>query len=369
MNADHTNNAIRVLFIKTGPDAAELDLIQQLHKRGVYIKVLCWASSSTLEFLEKENIFIASVRKRGKVDIPFIRQIRSIVKQFDISLVHATDSASLANAIWATYFTKAKVIAYRGTSARIRKTDPTYWLGTLNPKVSLTFCVSNSVYRYMATLLPEHKLRLNYKGFDPAWIKVENPEPSTFPVLPEDRFIGMFLGNSKGRPHKGLEVLIEAFHRVNDPKSVLIVLGSFSQESEQLAAKGPAQARIFLMGEVAKAAEWLCYANLYIQPSLLKEGLPRSVKEAMALALPIVITDIPGPTELIEHEKSGLVVEAGNAAKLAEAWDRMAADPELRQQLGSSAKARLIEEFSPEVFVHNTLLAYYDVLKIDANTD
>ncbi len=216
----------------------------------------------------------------------------------------------------------------------------------------------------MATVLPEHKLRLNYKGFDPAWIDADSPIPPDFPSLPENRFIGMFLGNSKGRPHKGLEVLIQAFHRVRDPESILIVLGSFSAEAEQLAEDGPANARIFLIGEVNNATEWLRHAGLYIQPTLLKEGLPRSVKEAMALALPVIITDIPGSTELIEHGKSGLVVQANNADDLALAWERMAANPGLRQQFGSTAKARLQSEFTPEAFVQNTLRAYSEVLNL-----
>ncbi|MDO6443881.1 MULTISPECIES: glycosyltransferase family 4 protein [unclassified Marinobacter] len=367
MTADQTKTPIRVLFIKTGLDAAELDLIRQLHNHGVFIKVICWASGTSLDFLEKEEILINPVRKKGKFDVPFICQIRSVVKQFDINLIHATDSTALANAIWATYFTNVKIIAYRGTSARIRKTDPTYWLGALHPKVSLTFCVSKSVYQYMKTRLPEHKLRLNYKGFDPSWINVESPQPADFPKLPEDRFIGIFLGSSAGRPHKGLEILIKAFHQLNDTKNILIVLGNSSPEAERLASEGPAHQRIFLIGRVKNATDWLCHADLYIQPSLGREGLPRSVKEAMAAALPIIITDIPGPTELIEHEKSGLVIEAGNADALTQAWERMASDAHLRQRLGVNAKTRLIEKFSPEAFFQNTLMAYHDVLHIDPN--
>jgi glycosyltransferase involved in cell wall biosynthesis len=177
----------------------------------------------------------------------------------------------------------------------------------------------------------------------------------------------MFLGSSKELPHKGLEVLTQAFRQTSDTKGVLIVFSSFSQQAERLAAEGLAHQRIFLMGKVTDAPDWLCHADLYAQPSLRNEGLPRSIKEAMAIALPIIITKIPGHTELIEHEKSGLFVPANNPRELAQAWQRVAGGAELRQTLGNNARALLIEHFSSKAFLYNTLTGYYDLLKIDSN--
>ncbi|UDL04444.1 glycosyltransferase family 4 protein [Marinobacter sp. CA1] len=353
---------LRLLFIKTRLDAAEFDLIRRLHELGLTLKVICQPQGDhQRQFLQEQDLLIEPRRRRGKLDPLFIRQIRGIIRQHNINLIHATDSTSLANAIWASYFTGVRLIGYRGTSARIRKSDPTYWLGILHPKVKLILCVSRSVYDYMKTVVEESRLRLNYKGFDANWVDPRAPLPDAFPVDPKQHFVGLFMGNSKGRPHKGLEVLIQAFHQVSDLNSVLVVLGNFSQEAANLAKQGPNRERIYLMGEQIDAVQWLAQADLYVQPSL-QEGLPRSVKEAMALSLPIIITDIPGPTELVEHGSSALAVPANQAEPLARAWDRLAADPALRRQLGRNARTRLDQNFSARCFVDNTIMAYLDVL-------
>jgi glycosyltransferase involved in cell wall biosynthesis len=68
------------------------------------------------------------------------------------------------------------------------------------------------------------------------------------------------------------------------------------------------------------------------------EGLPAVLIEAMACALPVVATRIDAVPELINDGENGLLVEPGRPEELAAALGRLAADPALRQRLGTAAR-------------------------------
>ena len=79
------------------------------------------------------------------------------------------------------------------------------------------------------------------------------------------------------------------------------------------------------------------------------EGMPNALMEAMALGLACISTDCDGggARELIKHGENGLLVEKGNLKELSNALDRLLAQRELREKLGSSA-SKFREEYSYE---------------------
>ena len=75
------------------------------------------------------------------------------------------------------------------------------------------------------------------------------------------------------------------------------------------------------------------------------EGAPFSILEAMAAGLPVVATDVGGVRELVADGETGLLVPAGDPARLAEALRSLLADPALRRRLGAAGHARARERF------------------------
>jgi colanic acid/amylovoran biosynthesis glycosyltransferase len=98
-------------------------------------------------------------------------------------------------------------------------------------------------------------------------------------------------------------------------------------------------------GEIA--AE-LHAADLFVLPSFA-EGIPVSVMEAMAIGVPAIATNIAGIGELIEHEKSGLLVRPADVDALAEAILRIASDETLRSKIAMSAREKIVKEFDIEI--------------------
>ena len=91
-------------------------------------------------------------------------------------------------------------------------------------------------------------------------------------------------------------------------------------------------------------------ATVVVLPSVVtatgrRDGVPVALMEAMALARPVVASAVSGIPELVEHERTGLLVAPGNAAALVAALARLLADAGLRRQLGAAGRIRVEQEF------------------------
>ena len=101
--------------------------------------------------------------------------------------------------------------------------------------------------------------------------------------------------------------------------------------------------------EAVKAA--LDEAGVFVLPSRIaksgdRDGLPNVLMEAASQALPCLSTSISAIPELIEDEKTGLLVPPEDAAALGGALERLIRDPALRQRLGEAGEARLRRDFA-----------------------
>jgi colanic acid/amylovoran biosynthesis glycosyltransferase len=93
--------------------------------------------------------------------------------------------------------------------------------------------------------------------------------------------------------------------------------------------------------------ELLRRADVFLHPSL-SEGLSNATLEAMAVGLPVVVTDVGGMRELVTDGVDGFVVPPRDAAALAAALLDLAADPELREKMGERGRQRVVEDFDAE---------------------
>ncbi len=348
---------MRILFIQSNPDRSELDMVLKINARGIYIKILTSENSEYRKELEEAGVYISCKDYNSKWNWTLIRQIRSLINKERFNILHATSSSGLANAIWASYGKRLKIIGYRGTLAKIRRHDPTYWLGLLNPRVNKVVCVNKTIYDYMCNFYPQKDLLLNYKGYDILWAEELTKEKTIIDGVPEDAFVVMYIAQTKNRPFKGLDILTEAIHHLNDPHIHFVFIGDYNKTSKDVANNGVASDSIHFLGLVPNAAKYLVHADLFVLPSL-RDGLPRVLKEAMAQEVPLVVTDIPGPSELVDHKKTGLIVEPGNHMAIAEAITYYHTHEKERLDHGKQGKENLINNFSSQLFVEKIIDLY-----------
>jgi glycosyltransferase involved in cell wall biosynthesis len=82
----------------------------------------------------------------------------------------------------------------------------------------------------------------------------------------------------------------------------------------------------------------LAACSIYVLPSY-REGMPRTVLEAMATGRAIVTTDVPGCRETVVPGENGFLVEARNAGALADAMGRFIDQPALATGMGARSRA------------------------------
>src|SRR5690606_4265251 len=140
------------------------------------------------------------------------------------------------------------------------------------------------------------KLLLNYKGYDLEWGEEAGRCELEPPQLPNNAFVVCYIANTRGRPYKGLEILVQAMHLLTEQNIHLMFIGDYEAAAEKLARQGTAAGRIHFLGVRPAAAGYLRYAQVFVLPSL-RDGLPRVMKEAMAQGIAVITTNIPGPAE------------------------------------------------------------------------
>lgn len=79
--------------------------------------------------------------------------------------------------------------------------------------------------------------------------------------------------------------------------------------------------------------------------SVIKDGIPNVLVEAMAMGIPVVSTNISGIPELVESGKNGLLVRPRQPKQLAETIERLLVDPALRRRLGECGAADVRRRF------------------------
>jgi glycosyltransferase involved in cell wall biosynthesis len=105
----------------------------------------------------------------------------------------------------------------------------------------------------------------------------------------------------------------------------------------------------------------LAMSHIVCLPSY-REGLPKALLEAASCGRPIVTTDVPGCREIVRDGDNGLLVEARNAAALADALGVLITDSIQRRLMGQRGRERALAEFSEEQTVSQVLALYREAL-------
>jgi glycosyltransferase involved in cell wall biosynthesis len=115
------------------------------------------------------------------------------------------------------------------------------------------------------------------------------------------------------------------------------------------------------LGHVDDMPALLASVDVVVLPSY-REGLPKTLIEAAACALPLVTTDAPGCREVVRDGVDGLLVPVRDGAALAVAIARLHDDPALAARLGAAARAKALEQFDEQVVIARTLAVYRELL-------
>jgi glycosyltransferase involved in cell wall biosynthesis len=182
------------------------------------------------------------------------------------------------------------------------------------------------------------------------------PEPPAPPVIAG--FAGRLLAD------KGVAVLVEAQQRLRRRGLDLRLLIAGTPDPENpssIDAASLARWRmlegITWLGQVQDIRELWQSAHIAVLPSR-REGLPKSLLEAAAMARPLVASDVPGCREIARAGVNALLVPPDDPEALARALERLAGDAELRRRFGAASRALVESDLAAEAVGAATVALY-----------
>jgi glycosyltransferase involved in cell wall biosynthesis len=166
---------------------------------------------------------------------------------------------------------------------------------------------------------------------------------------------------TRARVRKGYEEFLRASAAVRraHPRAQVVVVGQDTVEQAPRALIGELGfgADLHLLGLRDDIPEILSALDVFVLSSH-DEGMSNAIMEAMSVGRPIVATDVGGAVEMIDHERSGLLVPPKVVEPLAAAMQRMLDDPAAAAAMGAAARRTVEERFSIEVMVGRTADLY-----------
>jgi glycosyltransferase involved in cell wall biosynthesis len=213
--------------------------------------------------------------------------------------------------------------------------------------------------------IPEDRLRLHVAGYAGKPIDMTSGERS---LLRRSRGIAddeILLGNvARFYPEKSHELLLHSFRGIVDshPRARLWIagVGPLESRAREQVRELELGSRVEFLGFVERLEEVLPLLDIQVHPATI-EGVPQAVCAGMTAGLPVVASAVGGIPEIVEHERTGLLVPPSDEAALTEAIVRVMDDSGLRLRLGEAARDFITNEYSLSAAVRRVEQSYLEV--------
>ena len=360
---------MKILFIAPGGSIHTLRWIERVQKSGS--EVLLYAQDGIAPradyqvYSKKLAITKSGIHSIFSL-VSEILLIRKIIQREKPDIVHLHWMFS-SSAFATSFLRKQTIIATPWGSDILPTNEKMIW--TFKQRfiyqLSLKRLVRNVDY---FTCDAEHlKTRLVALGADKNRIEIIYFGTDNLKFNPANRSVGMrenwklkegdlaILSNRNFYPVYDIHTLIRAFSVLHQKyKNLFLVLGGSGPEldslKETIAAKSLNDVVIFLQRlEDKDFATSVASADIYVSTSTSDGGLASSVAEAMASGVPVVITDFGENSKWLDKGSHGFSFAVGDSHDLSKKIEILINDPNLRNQMGSSARDKIIRDLNPLV--------------------
>jgi glycosyltransferase involved in cell wall biosynthesis len=363
---------LRVLHVINGEHYAGAErvqdlLAQRLPEMGVDVGFACVKPDRFPMARRSQITPLERLPMRGRFDLKPAWRLARLIRREKYDLIHThTPRTALVGRIASQLAGVPMVHHVHGHTAVEVGAGWKTWLSAKVEKFSLSraaavVAVSPSAARYIyAWGVPERRIHLIPNGVPGRKNRSVRSTPRTVWTLGT---LAMF------RPRKGLEVLLQSLatlHHRGLPVQLRVIGGFESQQYQEQMLR--------LVEELAiwRLVEWrgfrqdidaeLDAIDLMVLPSVLPEGMPMAVLEAMASGVPPIGTRVEGIADVIHHGHDGLLVEPNNADELANAVTAVIEGDFDWQQLSQNAAKTHAARYSDRIMAAGVAEVYRHVL-------
>lgn len=342
-----------------------VEAMRQFIDKGYEVTLVCSMNPKFQEKYEKEFRCVNIPMKRGisikdLLIMPF--HFRKFFKQEKFDMIqYSTPNASLYAAIGG-WMSKVPTrlycqwgIRYVGFSGIMRVIMKA--LELLTCKLSTDICCAskkNLDFAVKEGLFKQEKASIigngGTIGVDLIKYDLEKKEQykdeviSKFPIL-KDKIIICSVGRLS--KDKGSYELLEAFDYLNRERNdiALLMVGDSEGDIPKHLLHITNNINVIFTGFTNEVNKYMAACDIFVHPSY-REGFSMVIQEAMAMQLPVITTDIPGPSEVIEEGVTGILVKPRNTESLFQGLKIMLSDRNKMKEMGIAGRKRCEKLFN-----------------------
>lgn len=322
-------------------------LSRGLADRGHNVYTACPSSSLLYNLLQDSQVNLIDMEIRSKVDMKNIRQIRDLVRKYDIQIINAQSGRDRYTTILAKLIYRLPVLLFH-TRRQTPKSSGNFlqnWFYThFTDKI---IAVSRGVRDELVKLgIRREHIEVIYNGTPKE--KYELKETQRIDKLKKQYGIrkGEYVLGCVSR-HKQQEQLIAALAQVAEPMKIFFVGIETRPSYEALITQDTHQHEYLFTGPL-KNEDTLYFYKLFhlkVLPSVT-EGLSQALLEAMAMRVPVIATDAGGNPDLIRSGENGFLFQDNDIETLASHIRTLLNDPKLADKIARNGQKTALEEFS-----------------------
>jgi len=353
-----------LLFTDTplsGGAELQMYLLAKFLDRKKFNPIVCIGPYETLDKLaknlENEEIKVIRLPIKHKNDSKQLKLLKKIIKneKIDILHVHLWNPASGRFALIAGKLTKTPTIVTEHDPFKINPIKNLFKKFALK-NVKKIITVSNDNKKLLQKLYPKFskKIHVIHNGIDLTWWKSQTLSFKKELHKSKETLLGLTVAEL--HPRKGIHILLEAIERLvkTQKKFHFAIAGDGPQRKvlEKLIAKKKLSDFVTLLGRQKNIPYLMKTADFFVLPSI-REAFGMVILEAMVSELPIIASHTGGIPEIIENEKTGLLIEPNNPEKLVGAITRLISSKKLREKFIKNSSKLVEEKFSAKIMAEN----------------
>lgn len=350
-----------------GGQAQLVELCRYLKQRGHQQLVACPPDAVLRTVLQAEGIAACDLSARNDLDLRAAWRLRRLLRAHDFAIVHFHTARAHSLTPW---LPRRRGRAARFVVSRLMDYRP-HWRPRVrylyNRCVDGVIAISQAIVDVLCAVgVDAARVRLIYLGIDCSPFDDIGAQREAvrreWGAMAEDLVI---FTAAVLTPRKGHAVLLDAFAQLlregRRVRWVICGTGPLRETLERRAQELDVARAVTFTGFSAAVPRLLAGADVFVLPSL-HEGLGIAAIEAMAAGLPVIASRVGGLAEIVVDGETGILVPAGDAAALAAAIRRVAADPAWAHAAGQRGRTRALARFTSAATAQAVEAYYYELL-------
>ena len=324
-----------------GGERQVLWLVRNLDRLGHRSIVAARPGEPLSERLHEDGAQVLPLSPLSELDPLAALRLRAIVNRERPDVVHAHTAHAVTPAALATMGTGVPMVLTRRVDFPLKRNAGTRWkYGRAAAIVAVSAAVADSL---VASGIPRERISVIPSGIDLSRTFIPASRDTLAALgVPAGARLVVQVGQlvTQKDPLNLIRAWAIASARAPDAHLLLVGDGALRPDVERAIAELDLGARVHLAGYRTDADAFIAAADV-VALSSEGEGIPGVVMDAMSQGKPVAATAAGGTGELIEHERSGLVVPTRDAAALGAALARILTDSALAHRLGEEARTRV----------------------------